>query len=485
MNTPIRRLGVVAALMFCALLIASTLIQFVQADALADKPGNERTRIAAYTKQRGSILVGGVAVAQSVPSDDVYKWRRTYPQGPLYAPLTGYYSYWYGSAAVERAYGDLLSGTSDKLFYRRFVDVVTGKPAQGASVELTVDPRAQQAAAAALGGQRGAAVALDPKTGAVLAMVTSPSYDPGALTGHDAGKVQRAWTTLTGRADAPLINRAIAGDLYPPGSTFKLVTTAAALGTGKYHPDSQIAGPRLFKVPGASDYSIPNDDGAACGPDDRTDLTHALAISCNTAYAKLGIDVGADRLRAQAAKFGFGQQLTIPMRATASTFPDSLNQPQLAQSALGQYDVRATPLQMAMVSAGIANAGKVMKPYAVKTVRDKNLDVIETTDPTLFSTAVTPEIAGQLTTMMRAVVSEGTGKRAQIPGIAVAGKTGTAEHGAGRFADVWFTGFAPADDPRVAVAVVVEDGGTVGQEARGGSVAAPIARQIMEAVIRR
>lgn len=485
MNAPIRRLGTVVALMFCALLIASTTIQFVQAKSLAAKPGNTRTRIATFTRDRGSILVGGQAVAESKPTDDEFKYQRRYLQGPLYAPLTGYYSYWYGSAAVERAYNDLLAGTSDELFYRRFADVVSGSSPQGASVELTVDAKVQQAAAKALGNQRGAVVALDPSTGAILAMVTNPSYDPNALAGHDPKVVQRNWSNLIGRSDDPLVNRAIGGDLYPPGSTFKLVVSAAALTKGPYKPDTVLDGPPRYKVPGASNYYLPNDDGQACGPGDKVNFTRALAVSCNTAYAKLAEDLGAEALRAQAAKFGFGQPMTVPMRVTPSVFPPSLTQPQLAQASIGQFDVRVTPLQVAMISAGIANGGKVMRPYSVKTVRDADLDVIKTTDPSQLSTATSPEVAKQLTTMMEAVVDEGTGTRAQIPGVKVAGKTGTAQHGKGLNPHTWFTGFAPADKPKVAVAVVVEDGGNLGRYSSGGLVAAPIARQVMEAVIKR
>lgn len=484
MNTPIRRLGVVAAIMFCALLLSSTVIQFVQAKSLNAKPGNARTQLASYSKDRGSILVDGKAVAQSVPSGDIYKFQRTYSNGTLYAPLTGFYSLVYGTAGVERAYNALLAGTSDKLFYRQFIDVITGTPAKGANVELTINPKAQQVAARALGNQRGAVVALDPKTGAILAMVTSPSYDPNLLAGHNAATVQRNWQALLDRNDQPLINRAIGGDLYPPGSTFKLVTAAAALSSGKYNPNSVLPGPRTLKIPGTSNYYLPNYGGEVCGPNNETSLIHALAISCNTAFASLGMDLGADALRQQADKFGFGQAFTVPMQVTPSVFPSgTLNAAQTAQSAIGQFDVRVTPLQVAMISAAIANGGKEMKPYAVQDVRDKNLAVIESTDPSLLSSTMSPDVARTLTTMMEQVVTSGTGVLAQIPGVQVAGKTGTAEHGNGNKADVWFTGFAPANDPKVAVAVVVENGGNIQQEATGGSVAAPIARQVMEAVM--
>ncbi|MGN6413702.1 peptidoglycan D,D-transpeptidase FtsI family protein [Flexivirga sp.] len=484
MNAPIRRLGLVVAAMFCALLVATTLIQFVQARSLDDRPGNRRTLLASYSKERGSILVGGSSAAVSKPTDDQYKWLRTYPQGSLYADVTGYFSFTYGSTGIERSYNDFLNGSSDKLFYRRLIDIVTGQSAQGASVQLTLNAKAQQAATQALGNQKGAVVALDPRTGAILAMVTSPSYDPNKLSSHNLDEVQRAFTRLSKDPDQPLLNRAINGNLYPPGSTFKLVDAAAALESGNYTPQSTLPGPATLRLPGTNSY-LPNDFPGNCGAHDKVSLKRALTISCNTAFASLGMTLGQDTVRSMATKFGFGKSLSIPMSVTPSVFPTDLNQPQLAQSAIGQYDVRATPLQIAMISAAIANGGKEMTPYLVQSVRDKNLDVIQTTDPKEFSHPVSESTAKDLTNMMESVVSQGTGTNAAIPGIKVAGKTGTAEHGAGRNADVWFTGFAPADNPKVAVAVLVENGGTVGQEASGGLVAAPIAKQVMEAVIGR
>ncbi|UIJ35519.1 penicillin-binding protein 2 [Allobranchiibius sp. GilTou73] len=483
MNAPIRRLGLVVAAMFCALLIATTTIQFFQAKALNDRPGNRRTLLSSYARQRGSILVGGNAVAVSKPSNDEYKWLRTYPQGTTYAAATGYYSFLYGSSAVESRYGSLLSGTSDQLFYRRFTDIVTGQKPQGANVDLTLDAKVQKAAKSALGSKVGAVVALDPKTGAILAMVTSPTYDPNELSGHDLTTVQKNWTSLIKNTSRPLLNRATS-ELYPPGSTFKLIVSAAALSSGKYTPQTSVPGPASLRLP-QTNTTLPNDFSGACGPGGRTTLIHALEISCNTAFASVGLSLGQDAVAAQAQRFGFGQQLNIPMSVAASRFPTGLDPAQLAQSSIGQYDVQSTPLQMAMVSAGIANGGRVMAPYLVKDVRDDNLDVISSTDPKLFSTAVSFQVASELKTMMLAVVDSGTGTRAQIPGVQVAGKTGTAQHGEGLPAHAWFTAFAPADNPKIAVAVLVENGGKYGAEAGGGSVAAPIAKQVIEAGIGR
>jgi peptidoglycan glycosyltransferase len=483
-NAPIRRLAALVLVLFGALLLSSTYIQYVQADSLRGKPNNRRTLLADYSRQRGPILVSGKPIARSVATDDDLKFVRRYTDPELYSHLTGYYSFVYGAGpGIERSENALLSGSSDALFYRRVVDVVTGRAPQGASVELTIDPAAQKAAADALGDQRGAVVALDPTTGAILAMVSHPTYDPNDLSSHDIGAVAKAYKQLNAADGDPLVNRAIGGDLYPPGSTFKIVTAAAALSSGSYDENSVIPGPATLDLPQTS-TNLPNDFAGSCGPGGKVDLTRALQISCNTAFGYLGLKLGGDALRTQAQKFGFGDRLTVPMPVTPSVVPEGMNPPQSAQAAIGQFDVRVTPLQMAMVSAGIANKGVVMSPYLVKTVRSPDLDVIDQADPQQLSRAVDPNVAAQLTRMMVKVVEAGTGTRAQISGISVAGKTGTAQHGDNLPPHAWFTSFAPAGDPKVAVAVVVEDGGKAGNEAFGGKVAAPIAKAVMEAVLR-
>jgi peptidoglycan glycosyltransferase len=483
-NAPIRRLSAVVALLFLTLLVSSTWIQFVQAKELQERPDNRRTLLATYARERGQILVDGAPMAKSVPSNDELKWLRTYPEARRYPHVTGYYSFVYGpGGGLEATENALLSGQSDKLFYRRVSDMLTGHTPAGASLELTLNPRAQKAADEALGDQRGAVVAMDPKTGAILAMVSNPDYDPGSLTSHDSKEVEAAWKKLNADPARPLVNRAISGNLYPPGSTFKIVTAAAALSSGKYTEETKIPGPATLDLP-QTDADLPNSNKQACGPDNETTLKHALEISCNTAFGWLGMELGAEDFRAQAAKFGVGDSLEIPMRVAPSSVPAELNQPQLAQSAIGQYDVRVTPLQVAMISSAVANRGIVMKPYMVKSVLSSDLDTIEEASPSQLSQAVEADDASALTRMMEAVVETGSGQAAQISGVSVAGKTGTAQHATGKPPHAWFTGFAPADDPQVAVAVVVEDGGSAGSEAAGGRVAAPIAKAVMEAVIR-
>lgn len=481
MNTPIRRLGVVIFAMFTALLMASTWIQFVQADDLREQPGNRRTLIDTYSRDRGAILVDGTAVARSEPVDDELQWLRVYDSPSRYAHVTGYYSFTYGAGlGLERARNGLLAGTDDSLFYSRLVDVVTGRPPSGASLELTIDPAVQQAAVDALGDRRGAAVALDPATGAILAMVSRPSFDPNALSSHNLSAVQEAYTQLADDPARPLLNRAVGGDLYPPGSTFKLVTAAAALESGAYEPETELEGPLTYTLPGTS-TQLPNFQGAACDPEGRPTLAVSVQVSCNTSFAWLAGELGADALREQAEAFGFGHSLQVPMTVTPSSYPDEPDDAQLALTGIGQHDVRVTPLQVAMMSAAIANDGVVMTPYLVGTVRNADLEVMDSTAPRTLSRAVSADTAEELTAMMELVVERGSGQAAALPGTAVAGKTGTAEYGTGGAAHAWFTAFAPAEDPQIAVAVIVESATDDWSGETGGVVAAPIARAMLEA----
>jgi len=484
-KAPVRRISVLVAMLFAALLISSTLIQFVQAPSISARADNRRTLLDNYSRERGSIIVGDQPVARSLPSpDEQITFLRTYPQGPLYAAVTGYFSYTYGAGGgLEGSEGELLSGSADELFYRRVTDLLTGRQQAGASVRLTINAKAQEAADKALGNQRGAVVALDPKTGAILAMVSHPQYDPNQLSQHDQAAVTKAWTTFNADPTRPMVNRAISGNLYPPGSVFKIVTASAALEGKVVDEQSQIPAPPVMDLP-QTNVGLPNYDRKPCGPNGATTLQHALEISCNTAFGYLGVQLGADALRSQAAKFGFGQTLRIPTRVEPSTVPAQLSPPQAAQSAIGQYDVRVTPLQVAMVSAAIANHGVVMRPYLVRDVLGSNLESLETHQAVQLSVAVSDATASTLTRMLVSVVDNGTGRPAKIDGIAVAGKTGTAQQGNGQAPHAWFTSFAPANDPKVAVAVVVEDGGNAGSEAAGGLLGGPVAKAVMEAVLK-
>lgn len=489
MNVPIRRVAVVALALFLVLMAAATWIQVAQAPTLNADGRNSRSLYRELSIQRGPIIAGGQTIAESVPVDDAYKYQRVYAEPELYAAVTGYYSFRFQSTGMERAANEYLAGTSDSLWWDRFRNLVSGGTPQGSSVELTIDPVVQQAAWDALGDQAGAVVALDPKTGAILAMVSKPSYDPNLVASHSSADASAAYQALADDPARPLENRAIAGRTYPPGSTFKLVTAAAALEDGLVTPDQQIAAPDQLQLPQSSSV-LNNFGGATCSPTGTMTIADALRISCNTAFAQLGIDLGAEAIDTQAEAFGFDSRMSVPLAVTSSHFPleedgTTIDAAKTALSAIGQYDVRVTPLQVAMVSAAIANGGTLMQPYMIDRVRTPDLTVAVKTDPEELGTPISRTTADTLRDMMVGVVQDGTGTSAQISGVQVAGKSGTAETTAGAAPHAWFTSFAPADDPQVAVAVIVENGGDAGNEATGGRVAAPIARAVMEAVINR
>jgi peptidoglycan glycosyltransferase len=482
MNSAIRRLAVAAIILMLALMANSTYLQAFRANQINSRNDNNRVRDSQFSVNRGPILIGSTPVAQSKPSNDRFKFQRTYASGPVYAPLTGFYSYRYGRSGIELTMNSELNGSDPSMAFRRIIDVISNRPQQGGSVTLTLNAAAQQAAYSGLGKKVGAVVAIEPKTGRILAMATTPSYDPNRLATHDNTKADAAWKSLLEDKSRPLSNRA-AQELYPPGSTFKLVTAAAALSSGKYTPDTKVNSPASLPLPQTT-VSLVNEDGKNCGGSNSATLTIALRYSCNTAFGTVGLDLGADALRQQAAKFGFGARPLAELPGVAtSQFPGDPNLPQTAQSAIGQYDVQATPLQMAMVAAGIANKGEVMKPYLVQNVKTPDLKTVSETKPESLHQAVTPQVAAQLTTMMIDVVNNGTGKPGRINGVQVAGKTGTAQTSKDRPPFAWFTAFAPANDPKIAVAVMIEDANVARNDIAGGTLAAPIAKKVMEAVL--
>ena len=489
MNSPLRKVALACLLLFGLLLLNVNYVQTVKASDYRNDSRNTRALLRSFERERGPIVLSGgggatpVAVDRATPAER-FKFLRTYPNGTLYAPVTGFNSFVYGSTGIERAENDVLSGESDQLLVRRLSDYVTGRRPEGGRVVLTIQQAAQRAAFEALGGKRGAAVAIDPRTGAVLAMVSTPSYDPNRLSSQNGKLIRAYYDQLQDDPAEPMLNRVVQ-QTYPPGSTFKVVTTAAAFSTGKFDPDTRLPSPRELDLP-QTDRNLRNFGGGTCGDGRTSTFADALRTSCNTAFGQLGLDLGEQALREQAEKFGFGEQdlEEVPGRVAKSVFPTDLSPPQEAQSAIGQYEVRVTPLQMAMVAAGIANGGNVMRPYLVREVQAPDLSRLSQTNPSTYKDgAVSREVADQITAMMELVVSDGTGKAAQIPGVRVAGKTGTAEHAVGQAPHAWFIGFAPADDPQVAVAVVVEGGGSSGSEATGGRVAAPIARAMMRAAL--
>ena len=488
MNSPIRKVSAGCLLLALALLANVSWVQAFQADSLNARDDNRRVLIDQYSNNRGSIIVGNEEIVSSTESDGQFAYQREYHQPEMYAHLTGYYSFIFGRSQIEDSQNEFLAGTADGLFVRRLADLITGEETQGGSVVLTIDPAAQQAAWDALGDFKGAVVAIEPSTGRVLAAVSKPSYDPSPLASHSIEEQQAAWDEFLAQeelgSDSAVRNRATSETL-PPGSVFKLVTAAAALESGSYEPSSVVPGPAVMNLPGTESATLPNYNGQPCGANDQTTITNALRISCNTAFGYLGDQLGDEVLREQAERFGFETRPLEEVTSGASKFPGDPNRPQLIQSAIGQFDVQVTPLQVAMVTAAIANNGELMQPYLVDEIRDSDLvGVLERTDPEVLSEAISPSTAQELRRMMVDVVENGTGQAAQMPGIQVGGKTGTAQRGEDDTNIAWFTSFAPADNPQVAVAVVIEEAPGVGNdEIAGGRLAAPVARAVMEAVL--
>ena len=474
MNRQIRAVSLLAGLMFLALMVNLTGSAMFRQASLNNDPHNVRVRDAEFSQNRGNILVGSRPIATTTSSNGKFAYQRVYPSGPKYAPITGYYSYYYGRSMLEQTQNAQLTGTSDAQWLSRITGTLSGHKPEGGSITTTINAKAQDAAWDGLRGKKGAVVALDYTTGAVLAMASSPSYDPNELASHHLNDTTRAWKNLVADPSSPLTNRATR-EIYPPGSTFKLVTAAAALQNG-YHPNSMVDSPENWILPGTR---TPLTNETNCGGS-RITLAHALDISCNTAFGKVGVSLGQDKIRDQAERFGFGKVVNSDVSSVASRFPQNLTDAQLAQSSIGQFDVAASPLQMAMVTAGIANGGKLMTPYLTAQVRASNLQVVSEHHPKQMSQPMTKESAEQLKAMMVSVVNNGTGKRARINGTTVGGKTGTAQTVKGKAPYAWFVGWS--DNPHVAVAVFIQSSDTAINEVSGGRLAAPIARDVIEAM---
>jgi peptidoglycan glycosyltransferase len=471
-NAPLRRVAISVLVLFTLLIVNVNYIQVVRSDELRKNPSNTRQLVEEYDRERGSIVVAGNEVALSKKTDDRLTYLRQYPGAELYAPVTGYYSLTYGKTGIEEAENDLLSGTDPRLVFRRIADLFTGRDPAGGNVELTLDPAVQKAAMDGLKHVTGAVVALDPKTGAILGLASTPSFDPNQLSSHDPKAIRAYREQLSGDQTT---NQAI-DQRYSPGSVFKVVVSAAALATGKYTPQTPIPAPDKLTLPGTN-TTLENFNGESCNGGADQPLIDALTISCNTAFAQLGIDLGEQKIRDMATAFGIDEQgFEMPLEVAPSKLGDIENDAQLGVTSIGQQDVQLTPMQAAMIAAAVANKGRLMKPYLVSQVQAPDLTVIDKTDPEEMSQAVSPEVAGQLTEMMTSVVNNGTGKRARIDGVQVAGKTGTAEN-AGQDHS-WFIGFAPANDPKIAVAVFVRNGGKT-----GGDISAPVAKTVIQAYL--
>ncbi|HKF00070.1 MAG TPA: penicillin-binding transpeptidase domain-containing protein [Actinomycetes bacterium] len=486
MNQQIRRVSLVMLALFLLLMGNLVYWQVVRADQLSNDPRNTRTIIKEYSIQRGRMIAHGadgkdVVVAESVPTDDALKYLRKYPQGRRYGFVTGYYSLVFGRSLAEAVFNQFLIGQAPEQFAQNLVQLVSAEDKPGGNLVLTIDPKVQAAAEDALGDNKGAVVAMEPASGAVLALTSFPRYDPNALSTHDTDKMRSAWKQLNEDEDKPLLSRATA-ELYPPGSTFKLVTAAAALQDGMT-PDSGIENSVSYTPP-QTRVPIRNFGGEAClGNKQPITLAEALEVSCNTAFARLGNDLGTGKFVGMAEKFGLNAEPPYQLPAATSLIPTRLDPPALAQSAIGQRDVRVTPLQMVTVTATIANDGRRMAPFVVSKVLADDGSLVKSFKPKEVEEVLSAEQAGQMRSMMERVVAQGTGTAAQINGATVGGKTGTAQHRRGANPHAWFTGYAFNGDRSIAVAVIVESGGDLGSEATGGKVAAPIAKAVMEAYL--
>jgi peptidoglycan glycosyltransferase len=498
MNRPIRNLAIACLALFLALMINATYLQYFQAKSLTSvtkHEDNKRVADAAFSAPRGTILVNGRAVARSKKSGDKYKYLRVYPYGAEYAHVAGFFSKG-RFGGIESSQNDVLTGDAPGLFVNKVLDTLGNQPPKGGDVSLTLNADAQKAAYDGLKklgtNVRGAVVAIEPATGRILAMVSSPTFNPNRLATHDFTAASKTYSRLLADKLAPLNNRAIEERL-PPGSTFKLITAAAALSSGRYQPNTLVDGSSRLNLPQTT-VDLVNENRGSCGASKIT-FTRALEVSCNVAFGSVGLDLGGDAIRKQAEKFGFNagpyfNGLDDPLTSqVTSQFPKGLNPPQTAQSAIGQFDVTATPLQMAMVAAGIANNGRVMRPQIVDQYRSADLDVIKQVDSEPLHPndpqAISSAVARKLTEMMVSVVDNGTGRTAQIPGVKVAGKTGTAQSAPSRPPYAWFVSFAPSQNARVAVAVLIQDANVDRNAISGSGLAAPIAKAVMEAVLKQ
>jgi penicillin-binding protein A len=480
-NRQLKRIGVVVLLLFGALFVNLNVISLLLADDLATHPSNRRLIVREYAIDRGPLIVGEDAIARSEETGGELRFLRTYPQGPRYAHLTGYYSVTLQRSGLEDALNEDLTGRPTEVVAQNLGELLGSSDRPGNAVQLTIDPAAQAAAEQALGDRIGAVVAIDPVTGAVLASYSNPTFDPNPLSSHDPAEIDATWEPLRNDPTQPLLDRT-RQERYPPGSVFKLVVAAAALERG-LQPDSAFPDERVYDVPQSS-ADIGNYGGGLCADGDTISLADAMRVSCNTVFARLGVQLGAEALVEQAERFGFNRVIPYELDVVPSLIPDAddLDPPATAQSSIGQRDVAATPMQLAVVAASIANGGQLVRPHVVAAVLDpsgrrlRGPEGAAWTAAGLDGAAISPRTADQLRDMMLAVVASGTGTRAQIDGVEVGGKTGTAEVPDGPPV-TWFAGFA---EQRVAIAVVVP--GAVDDET-GGRVATPIAREVMAAVL--
>lgn len=480
MNKAIKNTWIIIVCMFSMLFFSVSLIQVVLAPKLYKNQWNYRSLYKEFDNYRGSILVNGTPIAYSVPVENeknIFKFQRKYIQPEIYAGLTGFYSFYFGSSGLESVINDELTGKSNIFLKDKLKRFLNGNYKNGYSVELTIDPKIQKLTYDILGNYTGSIVVLNPKTGNIIAMVSKPSYNTNLMAVHNPNEAKANFFQLKKESLKPLYTNSAIGNLYAPGSVFKLIDTAAALNSGKYKSNSLLPNPLSLKLPGSTS-SLPNYVHGGCNFKNKVDFSFALEQSCNTPFASIAIKLGQKSIAEQAKKFGFGENsLSIPLPVIPSVFPENLDQAQLALSSIGQYDVKATPLQIAMISSAIANRGIQMKPNLIKSIYSPEYKKIFEKKPEKLRTSISPEIAKYITEWMTMTVSKGIAKDAQIKGISVAGKTGTAEINVDN--NAWFTGFAPAEDPEVAISIVVNGV----DMSTGNKLTTPNAKKIFEAVL--
>ena len=483
MDRSIRRLGLFLMVLFCALFVQLNYIQVFRAEDLNERVTNERPILQSFSDDRGMIVTDdGVVLARSEPTDDRFELQRVYPEGDRFASITGYLSFVRGATGLERAYNEELAGRTVRQQVQSFADLFNDADRSG-NLELSVRADVQQAAIDALGDQAGSVVALDPRSGRVLALWDFPTFDPNLLASHDIAASNDAYALLEAAAGNPLLPKTYR-EVYPPGSTFKVVTGSTGVETGMVTPTEPVYPTiRALDLP-QTDRDLPNFGGSACGGT----LYEILAKSCNTAFAQMGLDLGPDAMIAGAEAFGFNDAPPFDLPAVESRFPTDFtdNQPALAQASIGQNDTVATPLEMALVAAAVANDGVAMAPRLVDEIRDGEGKLVEQMDDTVWRQVISPQTADIMRQAMREVVTSGSATRVQIDGVDIGAKTGTAQFGSGEplQSHAWLIAWAgpPGQEPTVAVAVIVlgQDGAS---EQTGGRVAAPIARQVIEAAL--
>ena len=485
MNQPIRRVALFCFLLIVSLLVSSNYLQVVNADSYKARPGNQRNLYDAYAFPRGVIRTAdGVVIAQSAPVNGLlYKYQRSYPLGPAYANVVGYKSIIYGSYGIESSLDKFLQGNDSSEAVSNFLDTLTGKTKKGGDVQLTIDNAVQQAAINGLAGRTGSVVALDPDTGAILAMYSNPTFDPNKIASNDGKVSKAAGEALSNDKDKPNLNHAI-GETYFPGSVFKVITATAALESGKFtENDPTGAPPDRLTFPGGQ-YSIANENGEQCPG---TDLKSALAASCNSVFGWVGDQLGVAAINDTATKFGLnGTGLKIPQTVVKSVFPadEASSQQSLAQASIGQFDTKITPLQAAMIAAAVANGGTIMKPYLVQKEVSPRGGTTFTAKPEVFSQAMSPQAATAIDDMMVNVVTSGTAQGRGIDGAHMGAKTGTAQRATNQNPLAWFISYASLNGKKVAVAVLVQDDDAAKrQDITGGGFAGPVAQAVMKVAL--